>query len=73
METGKTIEDILNTIIPPREYSVASKGQVWVQTTVSVPATRNEVIQLKGFVFDYAKNSKPIRGTLEKAETAAGQ
>lgn len=48
METGKTIEDILNTIIPPREYSVASKGQVWIQTTVSVPATRIEVIQLQG-------------------------
>lgn len=47
METGQTIEEILNTIIPPREFHLQSKGQVWVQTAMSVPATRNEVVQLQ--------------------------
>lgn len=48
MEKGGTIEEILNTIIPPREYSLESQGQVWIQTAISVPATRNEVVQLQG-------------------------
>lgn len=50
MEKGGTIEEILNTIIPPREYSLESQGQVWIQTAISVPATRNEVVQLQGII-----------------------
>ena len=44
MENGQTIEEILNTIIPPREYHLESQGQVWIQTAISVPATRSEVV-----------------------------
>ena len=48
MENGQTIEEILNTIIPPRQYHLESQGQVWIQTAISVPATRIEVVQLQG-------------------------
>ena len=48
MEEGQTIEEILNSIIPPREYHLESQGQVWIQTAISVPATQNEVAQLQG-------------------------
>lgn len=48
MEHGQTIEEILNTIIAPREYHLESQGQVWIQTAISVPATRIEVVQLQG-------------------------
>ena len=48
MEDGQTIEEILNTIIPPRECHLESQGQVWIQTAISVPATQNEVAQLQG-------------------------
>jgi len=53
MESGQTIEEILNTIIPPREFHLQSKGQVWVQTAMSVPATRNEVVTLQGNLTQY--------------------
>ena len=48
MEYGQTIEEILNAIITPREHHMESQGQVWIQTSLSVPATRSEVIQLQG-------------------------
>lgn len=51
MEDGQTIEEILNSIITPREYHIQSEGQVWLQTAISVPATRNEVIQLQRIFF----------------------
>ena len=51
MESRQTIEEILNTIIAPREFHLQSKGQVWVQTAMSVPATRNEVVTLQGKYF----------------------
>lgn len=38
-------EDILNAILPPREYS--EKGQLWVQQVSSSPATRLDVINLQ--------------------------
>ena len=57
METGQTIEEILNTIIPPREFHLQSKGQVWVQTAMSVPATRNEVVQLQGINYFISENN----------------
>ena len=38
-------EDILNSIIPPREF--ADGGQLWVQQVSSAPATRLDVIALQ--------------------------
>lgn len=38
-------EDILNSILPPREWQ--SAGQLWVQQVSSTPATRVEVVKLQ--------------------------
>lgn len=38
-------EDILNSILPPREWT--EDGQLWVQYVSSTPATRSDVIQLQ--------------------------
>jgi len=38
-------EDILNSILPPREWT--EDGQLWVQYVSSTPATRSEVIALQ--------------------------
>eukprot|EP00043_Microstomoeca_roanoka_P012502 m.121042 g.121042 ORF g.121042 m.121042 type:complete len:267 (-) comp15515_c0_seq1:372-1172(-) len=38
-------EDILNAILPPREYT--EKGQLWVQQVSASPATRLDVINLQ--------------------------
>ena len=38
-------EDILNSILPPREWT--DNGQLWVQYVSSTPATRNDVISLQ--------------------------
>ncbi|GMI62510.1 hypothetical protein ScalyP_jg5715 [Parmales sp. scaly parma] len=38
-------EDILNSILPPREW--ADSGQLWVQYVSSVPATRLDVVNLQ--------------------------
>lgn len=38
-------EDILNSILPPREW--ASDGQLWVQYVSSTPATRLDVMNLQ--------------------------
>lgn len=42
---GQETEDILNSIIPPREFTDA--GQLWVQHVSSTPATRVDVISLQ--------------------------
>ncbi len=39
-------EDILNQIIPPKEHLLPN-GQLWIQTVLSTPATKTEVISLK--------------------------
>ena len=39
-------EDILNKIIPPKEHLLPN-GQLWIQTVLSTPATKTEVISLK--------------------------
>lgn len=44
-ETHK-IEDILGEILPPKEF-VKDNGQLWVQTVLSTPATKIEVVQLR--------------------------
>jgi len=38
-------EDILNTILPPREYT--QDGQLWIQCVSSTPATRLDVVNLQ--------------------------
>ena len=38
-------EDILNSILPPREWQ--ESGQLWVQSVSSTPATRVDVIKLQ--------------------------
>lgn len=37
--------DILNSILPPREYT-KDKKQLYIETVLSTPSTRIEVIQL---------------------------
>lgn len=46
-ETGKQqqTDEILNSILPPRQYS--ESGQLWVQQVASVPATRLDVVNLQ--------------------------
>ncbi|KRX04083.1 hypothetical protein PPERSA_08298 [Pseudocohnilembus persalinus] len=39
-------EDILNSILPPREYTM-DKQQLWIQSVSSVSGTRQDVIQLQ--------------------------
>ena len=42
-------EDILNSILPPREWT--NDGQLWVQYVSSTPATRLDVINLQVGVY----------------------
>ncbi|KAG8459460.1 hypothetical protein KFE25_012795 [Diacronema lutheri] len=42
---GSQTEDILNSILPPREWT--DEGQLWVQYVSSNPATRLDVINLQ--------------------------
>lgn len=42
---GTQTEDILNSILPPREWT--DDGQLWVQYVSSNPATRLDVINLQ--------------------------
>ena len=38
-------EDLLNSILPPREYS--ENGQLWIQYVSPTPATRVDVVNLR--------------------------
>lgn len=44
-DTRKETEEILNSILPPRCWD--EDGQMWTQTVSSVPATRQDVINLQ--------------------------
>lgn len=44
-QKNKETEEILNSILPPREWS--ESGQLWVQSVSSTPATRLDVINLQ--------------------------
>lgn len=44
-ENRQETEEILNTILPPREWE--EDGQLWTQTVSSVPATRQDVVNLQ--------------------------
>ncbi len=39
-------EDILNSILPPREYT-KDKKQLYIETVLSTPATKLDVVQLE--------------------------
>ena len=39
-------EDILNSILPPREYTM-DKQQLWIQSVLPTPATKADVMQLQ--------------------------
>lgn len=43
--TSTTTEDILNSILPPREWAV--DGKLWIQYVSSTPATRLDVVNLQ--------------------------
>lgn len=45
-EDAQKTEDILGDILPPKEFAMEN-GQLWVQTVLSTPATRTEVVQLQ--------------------------
>ncbi|XP_062520518.1 33 kDa inner dynein arm light chain, axonemal-like isoform X2 [Corticium candelabrum] len=44
-KASQQTEEILNSILPPREWTEA--GQLWVQSVSSTPATRLEVVKLQ--------------------------
>lgn len=44
-QTGSETEEILNTILPPRTWE--EDGLMWTQTVSSVPATRQDVVNLQ--------------------------
>ena len=44
-QSSTATEDILNSILPPREWT--EDGQLWVQYVSSTPATRLDVINLQ--------------------------
>lgn len=60
LETTSATEDILNTILPPREWTEG--GQLWVQYVSSTPATRLEVISLRDLL-DRKLQEKQARET----------
>mmetsp|Transcript_69418 Transcript_69418/g.62280 ORF Transcript_69418/g.62280 Transcript_69418/m.62280 type:complete len:235 (-) Transcript_69418:40-744(-) len=43
--SNTSTEDILNSILPPREWT--EDGQLWVQYVSSVPATRHDIVNLQ--------------------------
>lgn len=58
-ETTQT-EDILNSILPPREWT--EDGQLWIQYVSSTPATRLDVINLQEQL-DHQLQSRQARET----------
>jgi len=69
MEKGQTIEQILNTILIPREFHLENQGQVWIQTAISVPATRTEVRTLQGRV----QKANSFRGAKKAVKAKTGK
>lgn len=58
-KTSQT-EDILNSILPPREWT--DEGQLWVQYVSSTPATRLDVVNLQEQL-DHQLQSRQARET----------
>ncbi|XP_053560765.1 axonemal dynein light intermediate polypeptide 1 [Bombina bombina] len=46
LDTNKQTEEILNSILPPREWM--ENGQLWIQQVSSTPSTRMDVLHLQG-------------------------
>ena len=62
-EKGPTVtqtEDILNSILPPREWT--EDGQLWVQYVSSTPATRLDVVNLQQHL-DHQLQARQARET----------
>lgn len=53
-------EDILNSILPPREWT--EDGQLWIQYVSSTPATRLDVVNLQEQL-DHQLQSRQARET----------
>jgi dynein light intermediate chain, axonemal len=53
-------EDILNSILPPREWT--EDGQLWVQYVSSTPATRLDVVNLQQHL-DHQLQARQARET----------
>lgn len=53
-------EDILNSILPPREWT--EDGQLWVQYVSSTPATRLDVVTLQEHL-DHQLQARQARET----------
>lgn len=51
-KTPNQTEDILNSILPPREWE--ENSQMWIQKVSSTPATRLDVINLQVCSYTYA-------------------
>merc|ERR1712060_806469 len=68
-------EDILNSILPPREWT--EEGQLWVQYVSSTPATRLDVINLQEQLDQRLPRSRrvpnPSKGLLARATTARSE
>lgn len=59
-KASQQTEEILNSILPPREWTEA--GQLWVQSVSSTPATRLEVVklQVRGKCLGQASHPSPL-------------
>ncbi len=53
LENNSTIEELLNTVITPVKFE--EKGNIWLQTPVSFPATSRDVINLKDELYKKLK------------------
>ncbi len=45
-ENCSNTEDILNSILPPREYTI-DKNKLYIENVLSTPATKIDVVQLQ--------------------------
>lgn len=61
-------EDILNSILPPREWT--HEGQLWVQHVSSTPATRLDVINLQEKLDQQLQQRQVRPATLRTVPTA---
>ena len=59
-EPASQTEDILNSILPPREWT--DDGQLWIQYVSSTPATRLDVVNLQEHL-DHALQARQARET----------
>ncbi|KAL0222148.1 hypothetical protein RCL1_002002 [Eukaryota sp. TZLM3-RCL] len=57
-QTSSQTQDILNSILPPREYE--EDGQLWTQHVSSTPATRLDVVQLQQELDERLKNRQAL-------------